>query len=54
MDQDYLEGFYIAQTKNEFRHGPGNMGKLGSFTQEEMDRKKEDNRKLVEIWQKSV
>lgn len=30
------------------------MGKLGSFTQEEMDRKKSDNKKLVEIWQKTV
>ena len=30
------------------------MGKLGSFTQEEMDRKKADNKNLVKIWEKTM
>jgi hypothetical protein len=39
-DLEYQEGFKTVGTNEEFRHTAGNMGKLGSFPQDEVDRKK--------------
>ena len=41
-DQVYAASFFTPKTRDELKHGTGNMGKMGSFPLDEIVQKNED------------
>lgn len=54
LDRDYLEEFNEVERKSDFRHTTGNMGKIGSFSREEIDQKQNEQRQMPQVWAKAA
>ena len=50
LDQEYLAGYKVANTAAEVIHTAGNIGQIPTVTQEEIDRKKLQEKRNQEIW----